>query len=78
MGSSINRPRVTYAKVPDEALKHKWNHLDRLRKARQAAAEQEARNAQRLNIDCSHISPVRVADRYAAGRRPQRGPGGKR
>lgn len=39
MESSINRPRVTYVKAPDEALKHKWDHLERLRKIRQAAAE---------------------------------------
>lgn len=40
-----------------------------------AEAEQEARNAELRNIDYSHIPPLRVAGRYANGRRPQRHPG---
>lgn len=44
-----------------------------------AEAEQEARNAELRNIDYSHIPPLRVADRYADGRRysaPQPGQSG--
>jgi len=44
MGSSIDRPRVTYAKVPDEALKHKWDHLERLRQERLAKVVEEQRD----------------------------------
>lgn len=36
-----------------------------------AEAEQEARNAALRRIDYSHIPPLRVAERYAHGRRPQ-------
>jgi hypothetical protein len=31
-------------------------------------AEQEAKNAELHRIDCSHIPPLRIADRYAAER----------
>jgi hypothetical protein len=33
-------------------------------------AEQEAKNAKLRRIDYSHITPLRVADRYAVGMRP--------
>lgn len=32
----INRGRVRYVKASDEALKHKWDHLERLRQERLA------------------------------------------
>jgi len=40
-----------------------------------AEAEQEARNAELRRIDYSHIPPLRLAARYADGRRKQRRPG---
>lgn len=39
----INRGRVTYVPVPDEALKHKWDHLERLRQERLAKVVEEQR-----------------------------------
>lgn len=43
------------------------------RYVRRVHAEQEARNAKLRRMDHSHIPPLRVADRYADGRRKQRG-----
>ena len=51
--------------------------IDEQRRAHEAhiaeiQAEQEERNAALHKIDHSHIPPLRVADRYARGRRKRR------
>ncbi len=65
----------------------KWAHMglgrrypsimDEQRRAHEAhiaeiQAEQEERNAALRKIDYSHIPPLRVADRYARGRRKRK------
>ena len=43
------------------------------RQVEKSCAEQEARNAGPRGIDYSHIPPLRIADRYAAGSRYAKG-----
>lgn len=80
MGNTINRGRVKYVTVPDEALKHKWDHLDVIRKARQDLAKKSiAPSSRQLPARPSpdaattppipHRPPVRL--RTLSARRPR-------